>query len=276
MDTIIHQYRQYLRDQHKEENTIKAYLHEAEGFLGWCSIRSEGLSDLSQETLIEYRDALLQRGVKVATVNKAVSTLSTFFKWGLFAGLLNTNFARRLRLPQARKEDAPRWLSREEEQLLLEAAAQESSVFQRTRNEALIYLMLNAGLRVEEISQLPIDAIQDHAINVYDDGIRIRTVPLTEVTAVKLRAWHHLRQASVKQLHAESRLLFVTERSGAMQTRAIQFVVETYSDRIGIPLSSQTLRNTYCRRMVEQGAPIERIQQLAGHKTLLTTWKYYR
>ena len=55
---------------------------------------------LSQQTLIEYRDALLAKGVKVTTVNKSVSTLSTFFKWALSIGLLDTNFARRIRLPQ--------------------------------------------------------------------------------------------------------------------------------------------------------------------------------
>jgi site-specific recombinase XerD len=276
MDSVLEQYRQYLLDQHKEMNTMKAYLHEAEGFLGWCSIRSAGLSDLSQETLIEYREALLQRGVKVATVNKALSTLSTFFKWGLSTGLLHSNFARRLRLPEARKGDAPRWLSPEEETRLLEAVRLEFSPFQRIRNEALIYIMLYAGLRVEEIPQLQIGVMHDDSLDVYDNGVMTRTVPLNDVTIAKLQHWLQLRQASVKQLHAASPWLFVTERSGSMQARAIQFVVETYSEKLGLPLSSQTLRNTYCRRLVEQGERIERIQQLAGHKTLLTTWKYYR
>jgi site-specific recombinase XerD len=276
MDTIMEPYRLYLRNQHKEEATIKSYVHEAESFLGWCSVHNVDFTTLSQQMLIEYRDALLTRGVKVATVNKSVSMLSTFFKWALSTGLLNTNFARRIRLPDAKKELQPRWLTSDEEERLLAAVRNESTVFQRARNEALISLMLYAGVRVEEVTQLPLAAVRNDRIDIYDNGFVVRTVPLPDITQGKLMTWVAIRTASVKQAHAESPWLFVTERSGAMQARAVQFVVESYSDKLGISISCQALRNTYCRRLVEGGAAVEQVKMLAGHKTMLTTWKYYR
>ncbi|TLS52294.1 hypothetical protein FE782_09980 [Paenibacillus antri] len=276
MDSIIESYRQYLKSQGKEENTIKAYVHEAVGFLGWCSVRNAGLSELSQAAFSEYRDALVGRGMKTATVNKSVSTLSTFFKWAQSHGLAGDNFARRLRLPASKKDEPPRWLTPEEEAALLDVVANESTVFQRVRNEALIAAMLYAGVKVEEVPQLPIGALRGGELDVYDDGVRVRTVPLSPFAFAKLDAWLRLRLASAKEVHVLSDALFVTERSGKMQPRAVQFVIETYSDKLGIPLSSQSLRNTFCRRLAEQGVPVERLKALAGHKTLLTTWKYYR
>ncbi|HZG57102.1 tyrosine-type recombinase/integrase [Paenibacillus sp.] len=276
MNTILDGYKQYLESQHKEPATIRAYLHEAEGFLGWCSVRNAGLSELSQQTFAEYRDALAARGAKPATVNKSVSTLSTFFKWAQANGLAGENFAKRLRLPQGKKEETPRWLTAAEEAALLAAVERETTEFQRVRNTALLCAMLYGGVKVDEIPELPIDAIEGDTLHVYDRGERIRSVPLPPFAAEKLRAWLRLRRASAKEAHASSDALFVTERSGRMQTRAVQFVVETYSDRIGTPITSQMLRNTFCRRHAESGATVERLKALAGHKTLLTTWKYYR
>jgi len=276
MHSIIESYRRYLEAQGKEENTIKAYVHEVESFLGWCSIRSAALSELSQETFHAYRDELVGRGAKTATVNKSVSTLSTFFKWAQSAGLAGDNFARRLRLPAAKKEEPPRWLSPAEEEALLAAVAEETTPFQRVRNEALIAAMLYGGVKVEEVPQLPIGALRGGELDIYDGGARARTVPLPPFAFGKLDAWLRMRRLSAKEAHRTSEALFVTERSGTMQPRAVQFVIETYSERIGAAITSQTLRNTFCRRLAEQGVPVERLKALAGHKTLLTTWKYYR
>jgi len=276
MNSILESYRTYLEAQRKEETTIKAYVHEAEDFLGWCSVRNAGLSELSQETFAEYRDAIVARGAKTATVNKSVSTLSTFFKWAQSVGLTGGNFARRLRLPETKKEEPPRWLTPGEEAALLDAVAKETTEFQRVRNEALIAAMLYAGVKVEEVPQLPIGALRGGELDVYDGGARDRTVPLSPFAFAKLDAWLRLRRTSVKAAHVTSDFLFVTERSGSMQPRAVQFVIEAYSEKIGVPITSQMLRNTFCRRLAEQGVPVERVKALAGHKTLLTTWKYYR
>ncbi len=276
MNSIIESYRTYLANQRKEDNTIKAYIHEVEGFLGWCTSRRTDLSGLSHETIAAYRDALVSRGVKTATVNKSVSTLSTFFKWAQSVGLAGDNFARRLRLPASKKEEPPRWLTSEEEQALLDAVSKETTTFQRVRNEALIAAMLYAGVKVEEVPQLPTGALRGAELDIYDEGVLARTVPLPPLAFAKLDAWLRLRLSSVKEAHSTSDALFVTERSGTMQPRAVQFVIETYSEKLGIPITSQMLRNTFCRRLAEQHIPVERLKALAGHKTLLTTWKYYR
>lgn len=282
MNSILESYRHYLESQRKESSTIRAYLHEAEGFLGWCSIRKAGLSDLSEQTFAEYRDAMAARGVKTATINKSVSTLSTFLKWAHANGLAGGNVARRFRLPEEKKEAPPRWLTPVEEAALLSAAAAEPTIFHRIRNEALLCAMLYAGVKLDEVPQLPVDAVDESdaaeggQLLIYDHGVLDRAVPLPPFALDKLLDWSELRRSSAKAAHAESSLLFVTERSGAMQTRAVQFVIETYSQRLGFPVSGQVLRNTFCRRLAESGVTVERLKQLAGHKTLLTTWKYYR
>ncbi|WP_134704762.1 tyrosine-type recombinase/integrase [Ammoniphilus sp. YIM 78166] len=58
-----------------------------------------------------------------------------------------------------------------------------------------------------------------------------------------------------------------------MQPRAIQFVVEGYSDKL-FAVTCQILRHTYCRRLVEQGIPLQQIKQWAGHKSIQSTFRY--
>lgn len=275
METLLEKYRAHLMSQHKEVSTLKSYVHEVESFLQWCGGRHTDLSTVTQDTLIEFRDAMIAKGAKVATVNKTVSTLSTFFKWAQNEGLAGGNFARHIRLRTDKKEAAPRWLTPDEVTALLEVVAKEPSAFMRARNEAIIYIMLFSGLRVEEVSQLRIDSVDDERLHVYDHDTVVRSVPMTEPTRLKVAAWIEFRLKAVKQVHMDSRSLFVTERSGNMQPRSIQFVVEAYEEKLLFPVTSQTLRNTFCRRLVEDGASIERLKELAGHKSVLTSFKYY-
>ena len=113
--------------------------------------------------------------------------------------------------------------------------------------------MLFAGARVDEISQLPIAAVDGDQLHIYDDSIRIRTVPINEPTQQKLSAWLDIRRQTIKSSHAASPLLFVTERSGSMQPRSIQFVVEAYSEKLGIPMTCQILRNTFAECLWRTG-----------------------
>jgi len=71
-------------------------------------------------------------------------------------------------------------------------------------------------------------------------------------------------------MHRESPYLFVTERAGFMQPRAVQFVIAALPDKVGFPLSCRSLRHTFCRRLAEEGASAERIRDWAGHKSLST------
>jgi integrase/recombinase XerC len=141
---------------------------------------------------------------------------------------------------------------------------------------ALIATMLYAGLRVDEVSQLRENSLQGSQLIVFEGLDDVRKVPLSPDALTLLRAWAVERESAMtKPQYEDSPYFFITARAPRMQPRAIQFVVEGYSDKLGFPIVCQHLRHTYCRRQALYGTPVHELKELAGHKSLLTTCRYY-
>jgi site-specific recombinase XerD len=273
MKALLEDYQTSLKLQNKEESTIKMYVHEVKQFLLWLESQNINIYELKQVDLVMFRDSLLNKGMKVATVNKSLSTLNSFFKWARNNNHTTLSFPDHLRLPEDKGTIKPRWLSHQEEEQLLQVASLEKSPFKRARNEALIYVMLDAGLRVEETSQLQVESLAGGQFSILHDNQFSREVPVNPVVKEKIETW--ISQRNQTEKYKESPFLFVTQRSGRMQSRAIQFVIEGYSEKLGFSVNCQILRNTYCRRLVEAGKTVQQVKQYAGHKSIVTSSKYF-
>lgn len=260
-------------NQCKEPSTVKMYLAEVRHFLGWLEGMNKKLPQLSQGDIISFRDEMVGRGRKIATINKWSSVINSFHKWAIVNQIVKGNPTGQLRFLEYRR-DHPRWLSNEEEQQLLEVASLERNPGKKSRNEALIYIMLYAGLRVEEVSLLEYRSLEHGDLVIYEEHVEKRRLPITDKLQVKLLEWMKYRSQSPKKFHRNSPYLFVTERSGNMQPRSIQYVVEGYSEKMGFSITCQMLRHTFCRRLVEQKIPLEQIKKWAGHKTIQSTMRY--
>lgn len=271
----MHQYRDHLLKMGKEESTAKLYTAEIGHFLGWLKRTEKSLAAVGQEDIFASRDELYNTGKKLSTINKYVSILASFFRWAEEQGLVKGNPAASARYFTPKNNELPRWLSAEEEEKLLALAGKEKNPFKRARNEALLHVFLHAGLRVEEVPNLQVMSVQAEELIVYDEVKELRRVPIPRDTFEKLMHWIAERAAADKEVYNGSDHLFVTERSGCMQPRAVQFVIEAYAEKLGIEVSCHDLRNTYCRRLAVHRTPILLMKQWAGHKSFLTSYQYY-
>jgi site-specific recombinase XerD len=275
MMDLLKGYQTFLKSQNKEESTIRMYVHEVKQFSYWLHTQQKDFKQLHPDDFVRFRDWLIDKGMKAATINKSLSTLRSFFAWAKNNGLIQINLPEKIRLHEDKRNKQPKWLSHEEEIQLLQVAALEKSPFKKARNEALIYVMLYAGLRIEELSQLHISSFTEKTLLVFDDGRLAREVPVIPKLMEKKLTWISFRNKVNKQVYKDSPFLFVTERSGRMQPRSIQFVIEGFSEKLGSTITCQLLRNTYCRRLVEEGRTVEEVKQYAGHKSIVTSYKYF-
>lgn len=271
MKGILELYEDYLKRKDKEESTIKMYIQIVNHFIIWLESKQKRLERLTRNDVIEYREHLLEKGIKISTINKRISTLRTFLVWATQNSFVQMNTPENFRLHEY-KNNHVKWLTTDEESMLLNLVSYEKNPFKKARNEALIFAFLYTGLRIEEVAQLRTEEITEKTIQVFHDGSLSREIPLSHKVADKLNTWIHVR----KHVYPDSPFLFVTERSGRMQPRSIQFVIEVYSEKLGFTITSQILRNTYCRRLVERGHTVEQVKQYAGHKTIATSYKFFR
>ena len=96
-------------------------------------------------------------------------------------------------------------------------------------------------------------------------GGRLRYVPLTTRLAGALREHRHLRGSRV-----------LCERDGLPLTqRAVQGLVLRAARRANLHnVGVHVLRHTFCSHLAMRGAPTRAIQELAGHRDLVTTQRY--
>lgn len=144
------------------------------------------------------------------------------------------------------------------------------------RNWAAVTLMLQAGLRVEEVSLVDVG---DITLNERSGSVLIRSgkgdkersVPLNLVARNALRAWLDLRPVSA------SAALFTGKESDRLTTRSLQRIVEELGMQIGVPdLTPHWLRYTFAKRLAANGITLEGIRDLLGHNSIETTRRYLR
>lgn len=122
-------------------------------FRTWWETRHQRPFDLSQIVDRDLRNWKLARqqvdGVSPATINRALSTLRRFCAWAVEQKLFVENPTRGIEdVPSTPL--APRSLADEAVDALLRAARSESDPQLRLRDEALLAILIYAGLRVQE------------------------------------------------------------------------------------------------------------------------------
>ena len=144
------------------------------------------------------------------------------------------------------------------------------------RNQAMVAVMLFAGLRVEEASLLDVTDItigeRSGAVRVRDGkGAKERNVPLGLSARRAVSEWVNIRGI------ASANGLFVGKSSERLTTRHIERIVSDLGAEARIPgLSPHWLRYTYAKRLEKAGTPVEQIRDLLGHESIETTRRYLR
>jgi site-specific recombinase XerD len=216
---------------------------------------------------------------KPRTVNRKLGSLSVFFTWAIAQGLANIDPAEGIK--KAKEEElAARWFERTEQDALLQeleaavtAARTDAALREAQRDRAMLYLMLNAGLRVSEVSDARLDnlTLEDRSgsITVRGKEDKVRIVPLNASARRTLGAWLEIRPA-IDDDH-----VFLGKRRTYLRPDGIYKRVRHYAQRAGIEdISPQTLRHTCGKNLVDQGVSLDRVAAILGYEDLNTTRIY--
>jgi integrase/recombinase XerC len=161
-------------------------------------------------------------------------------------------------------------------------AAGASSHGLAARNYALVQLMLQAGLRVGEVTTLRIAdiTISDRSGSVrirHGKGLKAREVPLNATARRALKPFLEGRPTSSKKADAP---LFVSNRETAMPVRTIQAVIASLARRARlkrVAVSAHTLRHTFALGYLRDNpGKLVELASLLGHDSLDTTAVYTR
>ncbi|OHB34136.1 MAG: site-specific tyrosine recombinase XerD [Phenylobacterium sp. RIFCSPHIGHO2_01_FULL_70_10] len=259
-------------------NTLTAYgkdLADAQAFLAG---RGAGLADAAAEDVEAYFAALADRGLAASTAARRRASVRQFYRFVLGEGWRKDDPSRRVDAPK-KGRPLPKILSREEVDRLIAAAGARDGA-QGLRLGCMVELIYASGLRVSELTALPLAALaRDPAyLIVKGKGGKERLVPLNAPARAAVKAYLEVRKAFLPKGDAANPWLFPSRGKGGRLTprRFAQLLDEAATDAGIDParVSPHVLRHAFATHLLEGGADLRVVQTLLGHADIATTQVY--
>ena len=257
--------------------TLKSYredLRQLEEFLRSAGCRKPG--DASSVVLRRFAAGLHAAGYAASSVARKLASTRSFYAFGQREGWVPANPAKPLRSPK-RARKLPKFLTGDEIGRLL--AAPRPGQAGGLRDRAILELMYSAGVRVRELVNLD-DAdldLRGGTVRVRGKGRRERLGIVGSHARDALGAWLAARpRPTAAQPRGTSRPLFTNRFGGRLSVRGVARLLEKHLAVAGLTrrASPHTLRHSFATHLLDAGADIRSVQELLGHKSLVTTQIY--
>ncbi len=236
-------------------------------FVIWVDVPVE---EVTYATVSRYIDYLMKKRRVPKTVNCHLDGIRQFYHYlKEEEGMAIINPIRKNHM-QKMSRPLPRHLRDEQVEIFFKAV-------RGYRDRAMFMLMLRCGLRVEEVANLAIGAIDVNrrTILVEDGkGAKDRIVYMSNDALHALAAYLRVRPAS------RARKIFLVEKGTCtgqpISIRGIQKRMEYYARKAKVRVSCHHLRHTMATQMLNADADLSTIQDLLGHSSVKTTQRYCR
>lgn len=257
------------------KNTIEAYNHSLNRFLD--HLREKGVGEIKDISKFDIRGFLLvlkRRGLSSKTIVRNLVAIRSFIRFLNEEGILNVNPAEEIESPKITKT-LPQILSLEEVEQLLEKPDIKTPLGMRDR--AMLEILYAAGMRVSELTQLPVNHVNLEAgyVILYGKGSKERIVPLgSEAMKWIQRYLEEARESLLKR--RESPFLFINRSGKRMSRQQFWKNIKTYGRGAGIRkrITPHLIRHSFASHLLERGADLRSVQMMLGHVDISTTQIY--
>jgi integrase/recombinase XerC len=280
MRTATVRFLKFMRvERNASELTIKSYREDLSALSDYLSESRGGEcprpDELTVLDLRGYVSALSEAGYAKSTIARRLASLRSFFRFGRREGWVKHNPAKPLRNPR-KGRSLPHVLSAEDLGRLLVAPPAGKPMGLRDR--AILETMYSAGLRVSEVMGLNDGDLDFPAgvIRVRGKGRRERLSPVGSYATTALRSWLAVRKTADDQPDGAERPVFVNRFGRRLTTRSVGRMLEKYLKLTGLDsrTTPHSLRHSFATHLLDRGADIRSVQELLGHKSLVTTQIY--
>ncbi|MGD9724216.1 MAG: tyrosine recombinase XerC [Pirellulales bacterium] len=279
MQEAVARFLQYLRvERNASQLTIKSYSEDLEALVEYLTDvhgQPPAPGNIGTVELRGYVAALHDAGYAKSTIARRLASLRSFFRFGQREGWTKANPAKPLRNPR-KSRDLPHFLSSQDIERLLSAPSKADA--QGRRDRAILEVLYSAGLRVSELAGLnaaDLD-LDGGTLRVRGKGRRERIALIGSYAARALEDWLSVRRLSAREKSGPAGPVFVNKFGRRLTTRSIGRMLEKHLRATGLDrrTTPHTLRHSFATHLLDRGADIRSVQELLGHKSLVTTQIY--
>ena len=253
MNENVTQFRDYLINEEKSNETITKYLRDVSAFLRWIGNR-----EITKSAVLSYKTEILEKYAP-KSVNSMLASLNVFLK---FIKKFDCT-VKSIKLQRQMFSDKE--LTKAEYERLLIAA-------EKKKNKRLYYLMqsiCSTGIRVSEHKYITAEAVEKGSVQINLKG-KMRVVILPKTLCKMLKKY--IREENIK-----SGSVFITKNGKPLDRSNIWNDMKKLCESAGVDKGKvfpHNLRHLFARTYYSLQKDISRLADILGHTSIKTTRIY--
>ncbi len=279
MEQSAKRFYQYLKKtKQMKENTLISYQRDLNAFLTFC--RERGYSDVSEigNEFQNYLTYLKDLGRSPSTCSRCIASLRSFFRYLVTKKIIAEDPTKGQKYeknkPVAQKHEE--LLTPEEVDRLISSSKTED--IKGYRDCAMLETLYATGLKAGEFLNLRIDDVhlKEGYLTVEEDG-NIRYVPLYRGALSAIRMY--LKQSrKYLELSRTNDYLFVNLKGEPLSRQGLWKFLKESGKKANIQkdITPHIIRKSMALHLMENGATLEIVQELLGHKNIALTKSYVK
>lgn len=276
MSMTTEQFLNYLQyELNRSELTIVSYGDDLRAFEAFFKNKDTLLTweAVDADLIRDWMESMMDKGCSATTIQRRLSALRSFYRFGLTRGYVTKNPARGIVGPK-RSRPLPQFLRESEMNRLLDDVPVGDS-YRELLGYIIVLVFYSTGMRLAELVGLDDDNVDfdTRVIKVLGKGSKQRLIPFADELEEGLKIYVARRDAEVVR---KDKAFFVDQRGQRVKRGAVQNSVRASLGKVTSmkKRSPHVLRHTFATAMLNNEAGLESVKKLLGHESLSTTEIY--
>lgn len=276
LSAVLNEFIYECRIKRFTELTIKGYHNGNALLIKWLNEQFEitNIEDVKPVHLKGYIYSKVDLKCKETYINGIIKQMRAFFKYATANDYIAQNPALKVNWAKEGKPMIKTFTDLEAKRLT-EAYANTS--FLETRNRTILVMLLDTGIRCNELCILQLNSISDNVLTILGKGNKVRQVGISPFMQKQLTIYLRTRKSYTAD-KKQSDHLFISRTCRPCTVGAIENIVRTAGQRINlnddIRCSPHTCRHFFAQNLVRNGIDVYSLSRILGHENISITQRY--
>ena len=273
MIEIIDNYKEYLLQNDKSENTVYAYVTDVNLYSKFVEKKQMPLFKSDNVAIMAYIQYLLNQGKSERSINRIVISLRSFYGFLKYKEIITEIPKISFRSSKTEKK-LPEVLTIAEVDKIIRSVDKDCP--KGIRDNALLELMYATGMKVSELISINIQDLNLELafVKCVDNKHFVRLIPIGRSALRAVKEYLEIR-STIAEIGVDN--LFVNLNGQKLTRQGIWRIVKEYAHKAGIKkdVNLNTFRHSFAVHMLQNGANVRAVQKLLGNQVLTYMDTYY-
>lgn len=274
---IVEKYLDYLKNNKGYSiNSVLSYKYDLESFFAFLNQEHFVFNQVDVEIINLFLSQLYQANLSKKTINRKIISIRGFYNY--YQKYIDNKYVNPLLNVSSLKvgKSLPKNLFNDQIKELLNPIEKYKEF--AYRNQVIIILFYQSGIRLSELCNLNIDDLNldDNSFKVTGKGNKQRYAFFLDSLKPYLLTYLDIYRKVLLKNNKDKKALFISSKGKRITPRGVQNILDYRSSNASIPFHAtpHMLRHSFATNLLDNDADLRIVQELLGHENLSTTQIY--